>query len=248
MSRQVRISIDDDEVFERLKRRKDALDLSWEDALRRGLRDSAEPPRGPKTTEPQSTSSGGRGSPRGNESGAGQPAENPSPFDADFGEQIAQRVLASVSESVSGAVGHGGGNEAGGAGRGGAGSTGTTSSAGTPLDEEIDRLEDAEDAVLVLGDSDGERVPLRVTLHTGPEGLDVEVVAVRSGKGTEEMNRFLDGARAEVAKRFARGETATLEMAAGETYDVRGELSWAPGPDGAPTVTDVTVRDVVFED
>lgn len=249
MSRQVRISIDDDEVFERLKRRKDALDLSWEDALRRGLRDSAEPPRGPKTAqEPRETPErGGRAAGDG-DSQRGQ-AETPSPFDSDFGEQIAQRVLASVSESVSGATGgRGSAGGASGGGGAGAGGTGGSSGPGTPLDEEIDRLEDAEDAVLVLGDSEGERVPLRVTLHTGPDGLDVEVVAVRSGKGTEEMNQFADGARADVAKRFARGDTATLEMAAGETYDVRGELSWAPGPEGTPTVTDVAIREVVFED
>jgi hypothetical protein len=247
MSRQVRISIDDDEVFERLKRRKDALDLSWEDALRRGLRDSAEPPRGPNTPEPRdSPGRGGRAASEGDSQRSR--TDNASPFDSDFGEQIAQRVLASVSESVSGAMG-GQGGSAGGPRSTGNETKGSPKSGGeTPLDEEIDRLEDAEDAVLVLGDSEGEQVPLRVTLHTGPEGLDVEVVAVRSGKGTEEMNRFVDGARAEVAKRFARGDTATLEMAAGETYDVRGELSWAPGPDGAPTVTDVTIRDVVFED
>jgi hypothetical protein len=117
------------------------------------------------------------------------------------------------------------------------------------LDDEIDRLEDAEDAVLVLGDSEGERVPLRVALHTGPSGLDVDVVAVRSGKGTEGMNEFADGARADVARRFAAGDTATLELAAGsETYDVRPELEWARGSDGTPTVTDVAVTEVVFEE
>lgn len=38
MSREVRISIDDDEVFERMKQRKHELDLSWEEVLHRGLR------------------------------------------------------------------------------------------------------------------------------------------------------------------------------------------------------------------
>ncbi|MXR21858.1 hypothetical protein, partial [Halobacterium bonnevillei] len=149
--------------------------------------------------------------------------EDPTPFDPDFGERIAQQVLSSVSDSVPGFVGE-------------------------TLDDEIDRLEDAENAVLVLGDSDGERVPLRVALHTGPDGLEVDVVAVRSGKGTENMNQFADGARADVARRFAEGETATLELDAGsETYDVRPDLSWARGPDGTPEVTDVAVRDVVFD-
>lgn len=233
VSRQIRISIDDDEVFERLKRRKDALDLSWEDALRRGLRDSPEPPRAPETPEPRSQSrerrSGReRGTPRdhqrrGERRGRRDP-EDVSPFDPEFGERIAERVLSSVSDSVPGFVGE-------------------------TLDDEITRLEDAEDAVLVLGDGENQRVPLRVALHTGPEGLDVEVVAVRSGKGTDGMNRFADGARADVARRFAEGETATLELAGGgEAYDVRPDLTWARGQDGTPTVTDVAVREVVFED
>jgi hypothetical protein len=245
VSRQVRISIDDDEVFERLKRRKDALDLSWEDALRRGLRDSPEPPRAPSNpTEPRrgretgrnersdrrEESRGDRHSTRGSESRDGGDV---SPLDPDFGERIAQQVLSSVSESVPGVVGPGADATAGG---------------GT-LDDEIDRLEDAENAVLVLGDSEQERVPLRVALHTGPDGLDVDVVAVRSGKGTDDMNEFADGARADVARRFAAGETATLALEAGsETYDVRPDLSWARGPDGTPRVTDVAVREVVFEE
>ena len=39
MAREVRITIDDDEVFERMKARKGALDLSWEEVLHRGLRE-----------------------------------------------------------------------------------------------------------------------------------------------------------------------------------------------------------------
>ena len=236
MSRQIRISIEDDEVFERLKRRKDALDLSWEDALRRGLRDSAEPPRGQRTPNrphehpspdprPDPRPSPHHEHDRGRRRGGKQHSnDDPSPFDPDFGERIAHQVLSSVSDSVSGFVGE-------------------------PLDQEINRLEDAENAELVLGEGEGERVPLRVSLHTGPDGLDVEVVAVRSGKGTEEMNRFADGARGRVARRFAQGETATLELdAGGETYDVRPDITWARGPDGSPTVTDVAVREVVFEE
>lgn len=226
MSRQIRITVDDDEVFERLKRRKDALDLSWEDALRRGLRDSKQPPRAPDTgdarpePEPSRDRGGRRSTDARREAASGN---DPSPFDPDFGERLAERVLSTVGESVSGVA--------------------------DSLDEEIDRLEDAEDALLVLGDSDSERVPLRVSLHTGPGGLDVDVVAVRSGKDTEGMNEFADGARATVARRFARGETATLELAGGdETYDVRPELEWARGDDGTPAVTDVSVRDVVFEE
>ena len=228
MSRQIRITVDDDEVFERLKRRKDALDLSWEDALRRGLRDSKQPPRAPDSGEVRQAPDPGPSRDRRGRHGAEErtgatPGGDPSPLDPDFGARVAERVLSRVEESVSGVA--------------------------DSLDAEIDRLEDAEDAVLVLGDGDGERVPLRVSLHTGPGGLDVDVVAVRSGKDTEGMNEFADGARAAVARRFARDETATLELAGGEeTYDVRPELEWARGDDGTPAVTAVAVREVVFEE
>ncbi|MFB6198505.1 MAG: hypothetical protein ABEI52_09615, partial [Halobacteriaceae archaeon] len=86
-------------------------------------------------------------------------------------------------------------------------------------------------------------------LHTGPDGLEVDVVAVRSGKGTEHMNEFSDGARAEVTRQFAKGQTATLELDNGdETYDVKPDLTWARGSDGTPTVTDVVIREVIFEE
>lgn len=233
MSRQIRITVDDDEVFERLRRRKDALDISWEEALRRGLRDSPEPPRGPPgdAVDPARDPSAGRDrgthGPRGPPDMAAGPDTDhggPSPFDDDFGEQIARKVLSSVQSSVPGVPDE-------------------------PLDDEIARLEDAEDAVLVLGDSEAERVPLRVALHTGLEGLEVEVVAVRSGKDTEGMNQFAEGARADVAERFAAAEAVALELDDGkEAYRVRPELTWARGEDGTPTVTDVEVREVVFED
>lgn len=38
MSREIRITIADDEVFEVMKQRKEALELSWEEVLHRGLR------------------------------------------------------------------------------------------------------------------------------------------------------------------------------------------------------------------
>lgn len=63
------------------------------------------------------------------------------------------------------------------------------------------------------------------------------------------MNRFGDGARATVARRFARGETATLELAdGGERYEVRPDLTWARGPDGTPVVADAAIRAVVFDE
>ena len=235
MSREIRITIDDDEVFERLRRRKDALDLSWEDALRRGLREGTGPRPAPKSRPEREqgrygrgttgnaegrhgrAGPGGKGGSRGRRSGSG----SVSPFDSHFGEQIARDVISSVNASIPGVD--------------------------VALEDEIGRLEDAEDAVLILGDGEHERIPLRVALQTGPDGLDVEVIAVRSGKGTEGLNRFEDGARADVARRFAEGDTATLEIEGSEeTYEVRPELTWVRGHDGVPTVTDVAIREVVF--
>ena len=229
MSREIRITIDDDEVFERLKRRKDALDLSWEDALRRGLREGLEsqsaaksrPERGRYGSHHRREARGGRGNEKSGRERRGR-RDRASPFDPDFGEQIARSVVSSVNASVPGVD--------------------------VTLEDEIGRLEEAEDATLLLGEGEGERVPLRVALHTGPEGLDVEVIAVRSGKGTEGLNRFEDGARADVARQFAEGDTATLEIEGSEeTYEVRPELTWGRGSGGAPTVTEVDIHEVVFE-
>ena len=47
MSREIRITIEDDEVFERMRYRKDELDLSWEEVLRRGLTEVTDIPRPP---------------------------------------------------------------------------------------------------------------------------------------------------------------------------------------------------------
>ena len=38
MTREIRITIDDDEIFERMRTRKQELDLSWEEVIHRGLR------------------------------------------------------------------------------------------------------------------------------------------------------------------------------------------------------------------
>lgn len=79
MSREVRITIDDDEVFERMKHRKHELDLSWEEVLHRGLRRT---PGGSDTsgTESASGSAGQYGSSgAGGPSGAASPGESAGP-------------------------------------------------------------------------------------------------------------------------------------------------------------------------
>ncbi|MFB6105261.1 MAG: hypothetical protein ABEJ57_09340 [Halobacteriaceae archaeon] len=234
MSREIRITVADDEVFERMRRRKEALDLSWEEALRRGLTDG--------TTA--------------HESGG-----TPSPFDEDFKEQLRDRIRAGIAEDT-----HHPTHEP------------TTSidattvrnlvtdhleqaltgivppeptDHGPGLDAELDALEDAEDAILTFPTIEDDRavVPLRVNLTTGGDGLEVDVVAVRRGKDTEDRNVFAAAHREQLTKAMATGATATLSFRDGaETYDVIPSLSWGRTPDGDPTVVDVTIEDVRLED
>ncbi len=115
---------------------------------------------------------------------------------------------------------------------------------------EIDRLEDAEDAVLSFPFLSDERarVPLRVNLRTSADGLSVEVVAVRRGKSTAETNRFADDQRAEINRWLAEGKTVRLELQNGtEAYDVVPVLSWGRADDGTPTVTDAEIVEVRFD-
>lgn len=283
MSREIRITVADDEVFERMRRRKDALDLSWEEALRRGLDDG--------------------GHTAGRRDGG---PDRLDPFDEDFRERLRERVGREVRGGA-GAGGGGGGeraDEAAGARDGTdrhrerAGSTGGTGQGrgfdpfdpesvaafarrqarqamraapgvavcseapgpgpghapgpdgpGETLDAELDRLAEAEDAALTFPflDAPGAAVPLRVTLETTGEGLAVEVVAVRSGKGTADSNRFPDDARQRVATALADGATARLTLQDGaEAYDVVPRLSWGRDDDGTPTVTEVGIERVVL--
>lgn len=238
MAREIRVTVDDDEVFERMRERKRALDLSWEEVLHRGL------------------------------------ADDPG-VELDLDERIERHVGQRIRESLESALGTpghdpggpapgdyapdppGGVDPAGTAGPGGpapgtgAGPAPSAPSTPTDLDEEVERLESAEDAVLAfpfLDDSVGNTVPLRVTLETDADGLTVEVVAIRTGRSVADRNRFDRGARQAVAESFAAGETATLTLGDGaESYDVRPELSWRT-EEGHPTVTEVTIREVVFGD
>ena len=228
MSREIRITIDDDEVFERMRRRKDELDLSWEEVLRRGLGRSDE-----------------RGSGHGPRHGSPGPGRGPrhpheheefgvskrgpggwNPFDPDFGRKLSEHIQQSVQGSLPFETDLG-------------------------LEAEIGELEDAEDAVLAfpfLADDPSNQVPMRVNLRTSSEGLDVEVVAVRRGKDVAEMNRFDSGARATVTKRLAAGEPAALRLRDGEEeYAVFPSLSWSRDADGRPTVSEVEIESVEIE-
>jgi len=268
MTREVRITIDDDEVFERMKARKRDLDLSWEEVLHRGLRERESPPKPPEPPEPPEPpdppdipslfgGDGGGGderdeSDRGRERRHGRDRrrgrrepEGIGDVVDQFRSQLREQVQESVRESME-------------------------SSFGTDLDREVSELEAAEDAVLRFQFLDDEqaayRVPLRVDLQTSRAGLDVDVVAVRQGKSVRDLNRFDRAARRTVNERLARGDAATLEFeaAAGEnsaepslasapedgaeSYRVAPVLSWTRSEDGAPAVAAVEVDEVLFDD
>jgi hypothetical protein len=251
MSRDIRISIDDDEVFERLKRRKRELDLSWEEALRRGLErghgghwDSrgkhphARSPRGMSPPSRRDFRKRGHGRSRGHTRHDSRDSGYPSPFDPDFGDRLRREIEESVQESMQSVEEsmHAVGESVGAVGEG--------------LETEIDRLEDAEDAVLSFPflTDDRARVPLRVNLKTSADGLTVEVVAVRRGKSTGETNQFAADQRAEINRWLAGGKSVRLELQNGtEGYDVVPALSWSRADDGTPTVVDVEIADVRFD-
>jgi len=236
MSREIRISVDDDEVFERMKRRKQALDLSWEEVLHRGLRrapSADQPGRGPSDPpwggpEPEPWESGPYG-PRGQQG----PRD---PWD-EFADDLEAKIRGKVFDSL----------------RTGFGAAGidVPDASEYGLDDEVETLTNAEDATLVfdfLEDGPGTQVPLRVNLTTSREGLDVEVVAVRQGKNVSDMNRFGRETRKRVNSRLAAGEPATLRFAEGvEEYRVLPVLSWSRDERGDPVVVDVEIAEVLVD-
>ncbi|WP_439025948.1 hypothetical protein [Haloarchaeobius sp. DT45] len=260
MSREIRITIDDDEVFERMKRRKEELDLSWEETLRRGLdqdrrgrRDSrsthTRPSRPPSPPTPHDPHRDRRRRNRGRQAEQGRHDDHQprgdhgpghddfgdvTPFDPEFQDRLRAQIESSLQESLSGvetAMRH-------------------VETVTGGLGDEIDRLSDAEDAVLTftdLPDDPEHQVPLRVNLATSADGLDVEVVTIRQGKGTEGMNRFAQGDRKTITERVATGGTGLLRLQDGaEEYAVVPRLTWGRTAEGEPTVTGVEVVEVVF--
>lgn len=258
MSREIRITIDDDEIFESMKRRKQALDLSWEEVVKRGLREEpteagtrgpASPPKpgGPDEwaeSAPDESGPGYRRDEREHARGhrrargrGGQSGDWPSdPFADDFGDRLSRQIKQSVAQSLSGSM------------------EGLVQGLGEEFDEfggSFDELESAEDAVLTFpfldaeeGAADAHRVPLRVNLQSSTDGLAIDVVAVRTGKDVAGTNRFGQGARGLVVGGLADGEPAVLELAGGaERYAVEPVLSWSRASDASPTVTDVEIGD-----
>lgn len=90
MAREIRITVGDDEVFERMKARKRELDLSWEEVLHRGLRrdDPTQEERG----EQYRTEGPGRSPPR-------DPIGDPTGFAEDLKRQIQGQVRDSLQAS-----------------------------------------------------------------------------------------------------------------------------------------------------
>lgn len=84
MSREIRITIADDEVFDHMKHRKQQLDLSWEEVLRRGLHSHG------------NHRHGGRHEWWNPHMGHERAAE--------FGNEIARRVQSHVKDSLEGAI------------------------------------------------------------------------------------------------------------------------------------------------
>ncbi|MFB6095367.1 MAG: hypothetical protein ABEJ71_02805 [Halodesulfurarchaeum sp.] len=254
MAREIRISIDDEEVFERMKARKRELDLSWEEVLYRGLRVGGPPGSdtqrgegagaagsGPFAAGEGSPGAGGSGpggsdAPPGFRRGAGttDPRGSKDPWDTlaeSIEEQVQERVYDALRSSV--------------------GVMGVDVPPEPGLEEEVETLQSAEDATLrfpFLDDDPASRVPLRVNLRTSSGGLDVDVVAVREGKGVSDLNDFDGPTRARITEALATGETALLTLADGaERYRVVPVLSWGRRADGTPRVTDVEIQEVVFD-
>jgi hypothetical protein len=227
MSREIRVTINDDEVFERMKRRKQKLDLSWEEVLRRGLRRYPDQGDTDRRWSQHRERDRGRG-PGGEYSQSG-----------DLGEDIANHVQARVADTLRDSM------------EGVMEDFPGTERPPGEFESELGSLEGGEDATLefpFLDDDAGNQVPLRVDLQTSSDGLDVDVVTIRRGKNTTGMNQFTAEARKTATERFARGEAAVLRLDTGdETYRVFPVLSWSRDSAGQPTITDVAIDDVVFE-
>lgn len=247
MSREVRITIDDDEVFERMKRRKRELDLSWEDVLHRGLRrtpegppnQSGSEPRGKGTAaDPNVDSDTGRRSSGiwGGATSRAEPHEDPWDRFADSVEaQVQSKVYNALRDTF-----------------GAAGIEVPSPSAEAGLDREMADLSNAEDAVLgfeFLADEPAYQVPLRVNLATSADGLEVEVVAVREGKSVRDMNHFDPAARRAVTTQLAAGRPAVLRFDDGaEDYPVEPVLRWGRDESGRPAVTEVRIEAVRLDE
>ena len=221
MARQIRISIEDDEVFERMKMRKQELDLSWEEVVHRGLKINSAPETSPTDSYRDQYQQAGR---------ANDLLGNPGGFAADLQSQIQEHIRHSLSESLGD-------------------SSPVNDSLDTTVDV-LEAAEDATlyfDCLDQDAHTPAYQVPLRVILEAGSEGLSVEVVAIRSGKSTDGMNSFRPRIRRRVIEHLATGGTAELQVGTSdESYTVSPVLTWERYQN-IPRVSDVTIDSVIFE-
>jgi hypothetical protein len=249
VAREIRITVDDDEVFERMKYVKADLDLTWEEALKRGLRardaegpgaasesrwpsEAPEPPEAPDApgagSEWSTSGTSDHGAHDASRSGHGHGDQGSF---GDLADQLRDQIRGQVRESLESSM----------------------QSVQHDLDREMRDLQAAEDAVLrfdVLEDDPQYEVPLRVRMEISRSGLDVEVVAVREGKSVTGTNRFDRGARRTVNEHLATGGTVTLAFDANgdaETYEVAPVCSWGRHDDRTPRVSSVEIHEVVFD-
>lgn len=238
MAREVRITIDDDELFERMKERKRALDLSWEEVLHRGLRPpEADEGRSRDRADFEAAKTdlkraiielaADRAIPEDHLGTRRDNTEGPvlDPFEPDsignFVADTVQRSTAFLGEAE--------------------------------WDEDLDRVTDAEDAALVFpflgheGEIPSNQIPLRVRLDVSGTGLDIEVVTIRRGKDTAQMNAFDPQIRQAVIEGIAGGQLADLQLESGsESYSVVPVIGWSRGGDGRPHADEVIIEEVVF--
>lgn len=220
MTREIRISIADDEVFERMKRRKQVLDLSWEEVVHRGLR---------VNEAKHSTTDSARSN---FQSQRPDPIQNPDQFTNELRTHIQRQVKNSIANSI--------------------GYTSATHTESDSLDSSLDTLEAAEDALMYFdcldesADMPAFQVPLRVILEAGPDGLSIDVVTIRSGKSTSDMNVFDATARRQIVEHLATGGTAKLLLGTeDEVYEVSPILTWERVRD-RPQVASVSIETVHF--
>jgi hypothetical protein len=221
MSREIRITVDDDEVFERMKRRKRELDLSWEDVLRRGLgRGGGSDLDAVKDEFARRIQDQVAASLRASMPGASGPSRSPGsrdPFADEFWTDAEDDDGDDFDDEIA----------------------------------DLAEAEDATLAfpsVAGLSDEMATQVPLRVRLRFDGGDLAVTVVTVRQGKSVAEANSFPGDARRRLVEHLATGGTAALRLGDGsEEYRVRPALDWGRDEDGRPTVTGVEVDEVVFD-
>lgn len=218
MAREVRITVDDDEVFERMKRRKRELDLSWEDVLHRGL--WAETDRGAHDWRHYSE-----------QYATGTPGD-------EFGDRLERQIKQRVEDSLSRAFGFEEAHRE---------PTPPQESGYEAQVESLASAEDAVLVFPFLPDDASYSVPLRVELEMGAGEVSVEVVTVRQGKSVEEMNSFDRSARKRIAEEMATGTPVVLELGGGaEQYQVTPVLTWSRDDLDEPIVAHVEIQDVLL--